>query len=385
MRIIHTSDWHIGQSFYGYDRLDEHSAVIDAIFDIVIDSQADALIVSGDIFDLPQPSVSAQRLFADKLMTLRQKCPELCIIVTAGNHDSATRHEAFVPLWEAAHIDMVGTVEKDNYDHNIVKIKNKGFVAAVPYISPRFIPDGYFEHLLARISELNTESLPVVMMAHLSVANCDSEGHQSDEIIIGGVEACALKDMEVDYDYLALGHIHKPQQLSDKARYSGAPLAISFDEPFAHSVTIVDFGAHGEPISIATKEIEPPRPIVTLPAKGGADWDDAMALLNDFPSDIPAYIRLNVNEGTLPPDARAQAIIACEGKECDFCIINLVRRRTTAEMAENTDFTISELQTKNPTEIARIYSDRQGVDFDAELTEMFNIALSNIEETVRNL
>lgn len=359
--------------------------MIDAISDIIIDSQADALIVSGDIFDLPQPSVAAQRLLADKLIALRQRCPELCIIATAGNHDSATRHEAFVPLWDVARIDMVGTVDKDNYDHNIVKIKDKGFVAAVPYISPRFIPDGYFEQLLSRISELNTESLPVVIMAHLSIANCDSEGHQSNEIIIGGVEACPLNNMGDDYDYLALGHIHKPQRLSDKARYSGAPLAISFDEPFAHSVTIVDFGAHGEPIAITTKEIEPPRPIVTLPAKGGTDWEDAMALLNDFPADIPAYIRLNVNEGTLPPDARAQAILACQDKKCDFCIINLIRKRATAEMAENTDFTISELQTKNPTDIARIYSDRLGVDFDADLAEMFNIALSNIEETDRNL
>ena len=110
MKIIHTSDWHIGQNFYGYDRYEEHDAVLEKIIEICRDENPDALLVSGDVFDVAQPPAQAQRLFAQKMMRLRQDMPALRIIVTAGNHDSASRIEAVDALWSAVGIDVVGVL-----------------------------------------------------------------------------------------------------------------------------------------------------------------------------------------------------------------------------------------------------------------------------------
>src|SRR5687768_322329 len=112
MRIIHTADWHIGQTLAGYARDHEHRSVLAQLAALVAEREADAVIVAGDVFDHQNPSGDAQRLFYDALVALRSARPSLTIVVTAGNHDAAGRLEAPDPLLQALGVRVVGSVRR---------------------------------------------------------------------------------------------------------------------------------------------------------------------------------------------------------------------------------------------------------------------------------
>ena len=139
-------------------------------------------------------------------------------------------------------------------------------------------------------------------MAHLSIEGSDRSGHDES---IGGIEYVPLSAMGEGYDYLALGHIHCPQDIKGShhhARYCGTPLPVSFDETYPHSVSIIELEKGAEP-QISTREIENPIPLVTLP-HDPTPFEDALKLLEEYPEEKPAYLRLNVlTKGYLPPDA----------------------------------------------------------------------------------
>ena len=103
MKILHTSDWHLGHTLYNYDRKEEQQDMLQQIIDITRKEQPDAFLLSGDVYDIPQPSASAQQLFSECMAQLHKAVPGMRIIVTAGNHDSGMRTEAFQSL-----LSMVG-------------------------------------------------------------------------------------------------------------------------------------------------------------------------------------------------------------------------------------------------------------------------------------
>ena len=112
MKIIHTADWHIGQTFFGYDRFQEHQYFLDWLTDQITTQQIDVLLISGDIFDVANPSAQAQRQFYRFLRRVTEQNPGLQIILIAGNHDSASRLETPIPLLEEMNIQIRGTVRK---------------------------------------------------------------------------------------------------------------------------------------------------------------------------------------------------------------------------------------------------------------------------------
>ena len=111
MKVIHTSDWHIGQTLYQYSRDEEHKYFFNQLKNIVLEEKPDALIVSGDIFHASTPSVMAQRLYYHALVELSRLYDDLQIIVTAGNHDSPSRLEAPRELWEAFNVTVIGNLD----------------------------------------------------------------------------------------------------------------------------------------------------------------------------------------------------------------------------------------------------------------------------------
>lgn len=378
MKIIHTADWHLGHQLYGYDRGAEQRAMLASIADIVERERPDALLVSGDIFDTTQPSTAAVAMLTGCLMDIYRRCPGTKVILTAGNHDAATRHEVNADVWRLANVEMVG-VRADKPDRHIIELPGKGYVVAVPYINRRFVPEGFYQGLLDRVAELNTAGLPVVMMAHTAVAGSDAAGHAASEAVIGNVEVMPADALGTGYDYLALGHIHKPQRAGARARYSGSPMAVSFDEDYPHSVVVLTVGAHGDEPVIELQEVDNPRPLVTLPARGAVGWDEAIAMLEDFDAAVPAYIRLNVaDDGSMSADARGRAIAACADKACRFCFINLVARKAEEERT-SVSLSIEELKAKTPRDIAALYLDRRGVDFDDDLQAMLDEVIANVD------
>lgn len=387
MKILHTSDWHLGHTLYGYDRTEEQQAMLNQMVAIVEKYRPDVFLLCGDVYHTSQPSAAVQRMLTEGMVRLHEAHPQMTIVMTAGNHDSGSKHEIFKTPWQALKVYAIGQLEKDNLDGHIVEIPSKGYIVAIPYVNERNLPDGIFQQLLDNVAERNSDGLPVVMTAHTTVRGCDFKGHeQATEYTVGGIDSADLSQMGVGYDYLALGHIHHEQFIHSgkhNVRYCGTPIPVSFDENFNHSVSLVTVESHGASPKVEIIDIVNPRPLVTLPTEGFATWEETKKLLMEFPDDIPAYIRLNVEiDDFLPVEATEEAAKLTNGKQCRFCNINA--KRKNAGESEAKVLTVQEFQSEEPIEIAKRYAEYIGVNFDEELTAMFNEAIKMVDDDSRN-
>jgi len=384
MKILHTSDWHLGHLLYNYDRTEEHTAMLEQMVAIVENQKPDVFLLCGDVYHTSQPSAAVQSLFTEYIVKLHDAHPSMTIVITAGNHDSGTKHEIFRTPWKSLKVHAVGVLNKENPDGHIIEIPGKGYVVAVPYASERNIPDGFFQLLLDTVKAKNRDNLPVVLSAHTTVQGCDFTGHEhGSEYSVGGIDAFNLEQMGDGYDYLALGHIHHEQFVHSgrhNVRYSGTPIPVTFDEDYQHTVSIVEMDTHGATPAVTRMEIENPRPLVTLPSDGEfVPWDEAKQLLSQYRNSQPAYIRLNVEvEDFLPAEANAEANKLAESTQCHFCYINA--KRKGGKRSETKVLTIQELQSEAPIDIARRYAEDLCISFDNELTTVFNEALQLVNE-----
>lgn len=386
MKILHTSDWHLGHTLYNYDRTEEQLTMLEQITSIVADEQPDVMLVCGDVYHTPQTSAAVQTMFTDAMVKMHKACPSMIIVVTAGNHDSGTKHEIFRTPWRALGVYAIGTIDKEHLEDHIIDINGKGWVVAVPYCHERNLPEEFFQKMMGLAAERNTTGKPIVMTAHTTVKGCDTSGHDNaNEYTVGGIEYYELEQMGKGYDYLALGHIHHAQFVMGghhKVRYSGTPIPVNFDENYNHSVSIVNIGSHGETPKVKTIEITTPKPLVTLPTTGYASWEEAKTMLKNFPSDIKAYIRLNVHtDNFLPPEANTEAHFLTEGKKCRFCLINTIRNTSSNNEAKN--LSVEELKKENPIDIVRHYAEYKGITFDEEMEKLFNEAVRLVEKEAR--
>ena len=395
-KIIHTSDWHLGQNFYGYDRSEEQDHFLRQLVDIVRQHQPDALLVSGDIFHTAAPSSAAVTLYVNAMLDIHNACPKMAIVVIAGNHDSASRLQCDSRLWELAGVRVLGGIARDSegladLDRHIIHVKDKGFVAAVPFAYPASFPlvneehvgsdqrqPVYFQSLLDHVNAQNPAQLPVVLMAHLAVNGSDFTGHE-----VGMMECVEVGVLGNGYDYAALGHIHRPQDVSERARYCGTPLAVSFDEQCEHSVSIVEIDAHGSMPRVTTERIENIKPLRTIPAGPPVDFEAALEQLQVLVPDERAYVRLNVLvDRYLPNGAQERAALAVADKQCRFCEI----KKTAIVEASHAvrQMTMEEFNHKHPIEVAQqFYLEKYQREMTDEEKEMFNYVYRLVQEEAR--
>lgn len=399
MKLIHTSDWHIGHVLHNYRREAEFAAMADQIRGIVEAERPDLFLLSGDVFDTASPSNASERFFAETLVMLREACPEMKMIVTAGNHDSATAHEVFRKAWELHGVYTIGRPPRDEEELAgcTVRIPGKCIVAAMPYANAGFRYLGTAE-LLEYVERENTEGLPVVLMAHTSVSGSDFRGHDErgdgERRVIGNIEAAPLESLGSGYDYCALGHIHHAQTLrgsGGRARYSGSPLGIGFDEASEHSVTVVEISARGERPVVREVALKAPVPLVTIPSDEAgnpdfADWDTALGQLGDFHPSRPTYVRLNVEQtDPLPVDAGQLARRACDSNAL-FCLVNY-RRAVLRDSSRQQlrELSLPEFGSMSPVDVARLYYEDNSLTFGDREAAMFSEAQKQAEEAARNL
>ena len=396
-KFIHSSDWHLGQNFYGYDRSEEQRDFLRQLADIVGREQPDALLVSGDIYHTAAPSSTAINTYVDGMIAIHEACPAMAIIVIAGNHDSASRLECDKRIWEFAGVRVLGGIARNetglaDLDRHIIKVGDKGIVAAVPFAYPSSFTKvseentdsaerqrRYFEALQRRVEELNSDQLPVALMAHLAVNNSDFTGHDRNMVM----ECVEIDTLGTGYDYAALGHIHRPQSLSDRAYYCGTPIAVSFDEQCEHSVSIVEIVQHGDLPLVRKAIIKNLKPLHTIPAKEPVKLDEALALVESSKNIEGAYIRLNVLvDQYLPNGAQEQAASIVSGKQGRFCEI----KKTALAVANGPrpQMTIEEFNRMQPIEVANQYFLDE---FNREMTdkekEMFNHVFQLVQEENR--
>lgn len=313
MKILHTADLHIGQILYqNYDRCDEHLHFFKQLTQWCKEEQPDVLLVSGDVFDIQQPSTATKKLFNEQFVKLQKEMPDMHIVITAGNHDSASRLQADSEVWTFSNTHLVGVAPSlmlnDGWEDDYIIELHSGFIVAMPYmLGDR---SQQLQSVLDRVAQRNTDGRPVVMMGHLAVTGSDITGHDFE---IGTLKTQSLASLGTGYDYLALGHIHKPQTLEHPedtlkmeaiaypapvARYSGSALHVSCDETYPHTVSLVDIDRHGGQVTVRQLRIDELRHFYTLPEDPNAayaDENEALEGIKSFCQTVGrGYIRLKV-------------------------------------------------------------------------------------------
>lgn len=366
MKIIHTSDWHLGHTLYNHDRIDEFRHFFDQLETIVADETPDALLVSGDIFDVSSPSSTVAKMMKEELLAIRALSPSMTIIVTAGNHDSASRIDVDRQLWRVGGIHVLGGVSRNGRDYdfseNIIRVGDKGYVAAIPFVNSIYMPrpeEGgkperrFFWEVAKALEWKNTDGLPAVLMAHLAVENSDLRGHADS--MIGGIDWVSSECFGPAFDYVALGHIHKPQTFDGgRIAYSGTPVAISFDEDFPHSVNVVTI-AKDQPVEARTVEITQLRPLRLFPEEA-VGYKEALRKLKKLDKDDDCYIRLHIDRtDPIPADCSEECVKAVKEKKARFCTFKIEEDKQKRDAEKLPEMTVSEFTEASPTEIAKRY------------------------------
>ena len=203
LKILHTADWHLGQTFYGYERHTEHTLFLDWLCHELSARQADVLLIAGDVFDSPNPSAASQQMFYRFLRRATEENPSLQVVVIAGNHDSAARLEAPDPLFKDMHVEVRGLVRRTSdgaidLDRLVVPLGPAGcpeaYCLAVPYLRQGDYPpaENYAQGVASLYSALYEKvsglGKPVVAMGHLQATGAEvSENDRSERTIIGGL------------------------------------------------------------------------------------------------------------------------------------------------------------------------------------------------------
>ena len=260
MKILHTSDWHVGKRLITKERLLEQAEVLDEIAKICDDEQIELVLIAGDIFDTYTPSAEAEELFYAKVKAIAGE--NRAVLMISGNHDDGVRLSAITPLSGEQGVYVVGNSRElyvpQNNARSVRPIASgkgwvtfvngdgeKVFIATLPYPNEaRFKEEKsdlpYIERMKKWIDEGvsgNIENLPSILLAHIFVAG-GSESAGEREIDLGGARAIPI-DALPNCDYIALGHLHKKQKMG-KAHvyYSGSPLQYAFDERADKSVKV---------------------------------------------------------------------------------------------------------------------------------------------------
>jgi DNA repair protein SbcD/Mre11 len=257
MKILHTSDWHLGRTLYSKkERTEEHKAFLNWLLQTIAEHQIDVLIIAGDIFDTASPNHSSQKLYYDFLVKVQQQgCQH--VVVVGGNHDSPSFLNAPKDVLAALDVRIVGHAE-DDLSNEILVLNNHQnepalIVCGVPFLRERDISrftegESYTERS-ARINQnikkhyelvaaLALEKqkqigkqLPIIATGHLSVAGGKrNEDDGVRETYIGNIEEIGSDIFPDVFDYVALGHYHVPSAIKEHIRYCGSPIPMGFGE-----------------------------------------------------------------------------------------------------------------------------------------------------------
>jgi exonuclease SbcD len=273
MRLLHTSDWHIGRTLHGADLLREQEAVLSGLADVVVTESVDVVVVAGDVYDRAVPSADATGVL-DRVVG-RLLRAGAAVVLTPGNHDSARRLGTFSGLLSAAGLHVRATTA--GLDEPVLLRDEHGEVAVygLPYLEPELarhelgVPGARsHEAVLTEAMERVRRDLFLrpgarsVVLAHAFVGGGVPSDSERD-ICVGGVDLVPAPVFD-GVDYVALGHLHRPQTITPRLRYSGSPLAYSFGEAGqGKQVWLVDLDATGL-AGVRALALPTPRPLTVL-------------------------------------------------------------------------------------------------------------------------
>ncbi|MFJ2821444.1 exonuclease SbcCD subunit D [Streptomyces toxytricini] len=351
MRLLHTSDWHLGRSFHRVSMLGAQSVFIDHLVDTVREHRVDAVLVAGDVYDRAVPPLPAVELFDRALHRLADL--GVPTVMISGNHDSARRLGVGAGLIGRAGIHL--RTDPEGCADPVVLADEHGDVAVygLPYLEPALVKDtvgaakaGHEAVLGAAMDRVRADlagrpaGTRSVVLAHAFVTGGQASDSERD-IAVGGVEAVPAS-VFAGVDYAALGHLHGCQSINERVRYSGSPLAYSFSEA-AHrkSTWLVDLGPAGE-ITAERIDTPVPRPLARLRGRLDDLLDDPAHTVHEH-----SWIEAVLTDPIRPDDPMARLTARFphtlslafdpEGREDDggATYAQRLRGRTDQEIAED--------------------------------------------------
>lgn len=361
MRIIHTSDWHLGQNFYSKSRAAEHSAFLDWLLTSAQAHEVDAIIVAGDIFDTGSPPSYARELYNRFVVQLQQTGCQL--VVLAGNHDSvATLNEsrdilAFLKttvVASAGHAPFI-LPQRDGTPGAIF--------CPVPFLRPRelvtsqaghssgekqqlllnAISDYYQQQYEAACALRGDRPLPIVASGHLTTVGA-SKSDAVRDIYIGTLEAFPASHFP-PVDYIALGHIHRAQKIggSEHIRYSGSPIALSFDETGkSKSVNLVTF-TDGQLTEVLPLPVPVTQPLAVL--KGDfSSISEQLTQWRDAPQEPVVWLDIEITSDEYLHDIQRKIQAQTEDLPVEVLLVRRSRAQRERILAGERRETLSELQ-----------------------------------------
>ena len=411
MRLLHTSDWHLGHTLYDTSREAEHAAFLEWLLDMLEAHKVDALLVAGDIFDTANPSAEAQAAWYRFVAQARIRCPKLDVVVIGGNHDSAARLDAPDPLFAALDVRVVGGLPKArgsvDLERLLVPLKNAqgkvgAWVAAVPYLRPADLPlvsEEAGDKLIAGVRSVYAEVLEgararrkpgqaLVAMGHCYMVGTELSALSERKILGGNQHALPVDLFPEDLAYAALGHLHKAQRVGGRegVRYSGSPIPLSLSEAsYAHQVLLVEL--EGEQLS-TVRPLHVPRrvEILRVPSRGTAELKDVVAQLEALPELEPEapdwrrpYLEVSVELPRPEPGLRRQVEAALEGKAARLVKLTPLYKGTGNALAEERPGV--SLKERTPEDVFRArYARDYAEPPEPALLEAFHSLLTQVQE-----
>jgi exonuclease SbcD len=366
MRLLHTSDWHVGRKIRGRSRAEEHRDVLSEIVGIAGEERVDVTLVAGDLFDISSPSPEDEAIVYRGLLDLAEIGP---VVVVGGNHDSAARLEAVKPLLELGRIAVVARPTRPEDGGRIAFESLDLVVAALPFVSQRAIvkaaeimeldPDqhaqGYEERLRRIIAGLTEDMSPDrvnVVAGHLTVYGAETGGGEREAHIFG--YAIPPQAFPGGVSYVALGHLHRQQRVPASAPvwYSGSPMQL-------------DFGEVNDSKGVLVVDVEPGKPasVAVHPVTGGTRLVQISGTLEQVLARAPevegTYVKVVLEE-------KARAGLNEEVREAIPGAVDVIVARPEHQGPKQRARSAG----RSPVELFETYLTTRGVD-DPEVVELF--------------
>ncbi len=341
MRVLHTSDWHLGHLLHDVSREREHAAFLRWLVATIEAEAVDAVLITGDIFDGGNPSAAAQAMWFGFLAEVHRRRPALTVVAIAGNHDSPSRLVAPSPLLASVRAHVVGALpraEGGGFAAGDLCVPLPGpdgevaaWAVAVPFLRPVDLDDdseggvrGVYEAALAAARARRRPGQAIVVLGHLNVTGGEPSWLSERRVSVGGVEAIGADVVggnAGDVAYVALGHLHKAQRVgADHVRYAGSPIPLAMTEAdYRHQIVMVDLV--GDQLSaIRTREVPRTIQLLRIP-RVAAPLADVLAALETLDDELPGedpdlrpLLEVRVRLTEPEPHLRARIEQAVRGK-----------------------------------------------------------------------
>lgn len=401
MKLLHTSDWHLGHRLHEYSQYEEQSLFLIWLHEYIVDNEIDILLIAGDIFDSGTPSSQSLKLYYDFLVQLtKTQCQH--IVITGGNHDSPGTLNAPKELLNALSIKVIGKASEDIKDEVfMLNVQEEDvMIAAVPYLRDQDIRKAvageafeelserykkaltnHYQEIAAYCESIKKEQTPLIAMGHLfAVGGSISESEQN--IYVGNLGHIGAQDFPKTFDYIALGHLHRAQVVGGEhhIRYSGSPYILSFSEVNSDKKVISLEIAQNQIKEMKEVDIPHFRNIVRV----SGNLESCISQIQNISSNsyqLRPWAEVVLDNEANTSIGSAEVYKAAEGLDLDILKVTLKNQRNTMgleQLIENS----KKIKALSPIEVFRLKCEEQNFNLEEheEIMDAFSEILNQVRE-----